>query len=150
MRERWTADVQTLRRVAFDSNAVIYALEGREPYAALLAEVFREMEEGRLIAVVSTVVEFEVLVYPFRRQDRTAADRFIWFFNAMPRLLKRAVDRSIAQSAALLRAHQRLGAVDALIAATAIEERCGAIIGNDVDMANRLVGVSYLLLDRYV
>ena len=38
----------------------------------------------------------------------------------------------------------------AIIVATALEERCDAIIGNDSIIASRLTGIPYLYLDDYV
>ncbi len=41
---RWTDQFTSLRRIGFDSNALIYHLEGREPYAGYVAEAFVTVE----------------------------------------------------------------------------------------------------------
>lgn len=44
MTTRWTDQFTSLRRIDFDSNALIYHLEGREPYAGYVAEAFVTVE----------------------------------------------------------------------------------------------------------
>jgi predicted nucleic acid-binding protein len=150
MRSRWSDALSPLRRVSFDTNAIIYGLEGKEPYLPLMREAFTAMERGGLSAVISTVVELECLVGPMVRQSRETIDLTQLFFLTMPGLTIRSVDRTIAQHAARIRAATRLTTIDAIIAATAIAERCDVIIGNDARMAARLSPIPYLRLDEFL
>ena len=72
------------------------------------------------------------------------------FFRDSPNLVIRSFDRTIAKRAALVRASNRLLLPDAIIVATALEERCDAIIGNDSVIASQAVGIPYLYLNDYV
>lgn len=145
----WEARIRGVRRVAFDTNALIYLFEAREPYAEMVAAVLRRLETGDCVGVISTVVEMELLVRPFREQDLAFVDRLSLFLRHERNLIVRSVDSLVARTAAALRARSRLGAPDALIAATAAVEGCDAIIGNDADFARRSTEVSYLRLDSY-
>ena len=99
MLANWMNQLASLRRIGFDSNALIYLLEDREPYADLRV---------------------------------------------------RSVDRTVAQRAARVRAQTRLDPLDAIIVATALEERCDAMIGNDSFIASRSIGIPYLYLNDYI
>ena len=147
---QWTRELATLRRVAFDSSALIYALEGTVLYASLVSEVLAMLGRGGVQGVVSTVVELELLVRPTREGDRPAMDQVALLLEETPNLAIRPLDRAIARRAAEVRALTGLSASDAVVVATALEERCDAIIGNDWRMASRTKGVRHLYLDDYV
>lgn len=138
------------RRVALDTNVVIYALEDVVPYRDLAQHLLRLMERGFMLGTVSTVVEAEVLVKPLRQHDQLAVERTELFFRHSPNLVVRSFDRAVARRAALVRATSRLLLPDAIIVATALEERCDVLIGNDADIARQAIGVPYLYLENYV
>ena len=146
----WQNQLSSLRRIGFDTNALIYILEDREPYATYVSQAFRLMERGHLVGVISTIVELEILVKPMRDRDDDAQDRVETFLQQRPNLSIRPVDRMIARRAANIRARTRLLPMDAIIVATAVEERCDAIIGNDSMMAARTTDIPYLYLNDYV
>ena len=148
--DRWLDALRTYRRVSLDTNVVIYELEEVWPYLGLARELFRLMERGRIIGTVSTVVEAEVLVKPLRERDRSTLEKAELFFKDSPNLVVRSVDRPIARRAALVRASSRLRLPDAIVVATALEDRCDALIGNDASMAHSTSGIPYLYLDDYV
>ena len=103
-----------------------------------------------MVGVISTIVELEILVKPMRDRDDDAQDRVETFLQQRPNLSIRPVDRMIARRAANIRARTRLLPMDAIIVATAVEERCDAIIGNDSMMAARTTDIPYLYLNDYV
>lgn len=146
----WLEALRSHRRVALDTNVVIYALEKVSPYDELAQHLLHFLERGFLTALVSIVVEAEVLVKPLHERNQLAVDKAELFFRKFPNLMMRAFDRTLVRRAALVRAHSRLPLPDAIIVATALEERCDAIIGNDVTMARRPTGIQYLLLDNYI
>ena len=148
--DQWLEDLGAHRRLALDTNAVIYALEEVEPYRELAWRLLWLMERGLILVVLSTVVMAEVLVKPLREQNQVAIEKTGLFFRDSPQLVVRNVDWAIARRAAFVRAVDRLSLPDAMIVATAIEERCGAIVGNDGDLARRVRGIPYLCMDSYI
>ena len=144
--------IENLRRVGFDSNALIYLLEGREPYAAHVGAALEMIRTGRARGIISVVVEMELLVRPMRDRDTAHVDRIETFLRHGSNLSVRPVDRVVARTAADVRARIRLSPLDSIIVATGLEERCDAIIGNDSMIAShsRTVGIPYLYLDDYV
>lgn len=146
----WANQLSAMRRIGFDSNALIYFLEGQQPYYSYVAQAVAMMENGRAIGVASTVMEMELLVKPLRDRDIVGRDKIEIFLRQQQNLLIRPVDRLVARRAADVRVRTRLAPLDAIIVATALEERCEAIIGNDAVIASRPVGISYLYLDDYV
>lgn len=100
--------------------------------------------------VISRVAELEALVKPLRENDLATADLFTLLLTKTPNILIRDVDSAVARRAAQIRARTGLRVPDAIIAATALEEKCDALIGNDAMMASRFVGIPYLYLQNYI
>lgn len=148
--DRWLLDLQTYRGVALDTNVVIYLLEGVQPYRGLARHLFRMMDRGFMMATVSTVVEAETLVGPLRARDRPAIENVELFFRNAPNLRFRSFDRTIARRAAEVRATSRLRLPDAIILATALEERCDALVGNDAAMVGHTFGLPYVYMGDYL
>ena len=147
---RWHSRLDSLRRVAFDSNAFIYFLETRQPYAPYIAAAINRLQAGSLTGIVSVVVEMEVFVKPLREGNLGVQYDAELFLRNCPNLAIRVVDRIVARRAADVRARTRFAPLDSIIVATALEERCDAIIGNDSRIASRQTGLPYLYLDDYL
>lgn len=145
----WTEALARVRRLAFDSNALIYFVEHRPPYDEYVAAAIRRIQEGRAIGIVSVVVEMELLVKPLQQNNGDALDEIDMLFRTTPNLMVRPVSRELSWRAAELRAVSRLGPMDAIIAATAIADGCDAIIGNDSVFAARVRQIPYLYLEDY-
>ena len=148
--DRWLNDLRTYRRVALDTNVVIYALEEVAPYKELVEPLFNLMERGFIVATVSTIVEAEVLVKPIRERDRLTLRKVELFFRNSPNLVIRGCDRAVARRAASVRARTPLRLPDAIVVATAVEEGCDALIGNDAVMGHNSLGTPYMRLDDYI
>ena len=148
--DRWLEDLRAYRWLALDSNVVIYFLEGIPVYNALAQHLLRLMERGLMAGLVSTVVVAEVLVKPLIERNQVMLEKAELFFRESPHLVVRTFDVSIAMRAAQVQASTRLALTDAIIVATALEERCDALIGNDAAMAQRVTGIPYLHMDNYV
>ena len=102
------------------------------------------------MGLISTIVEMELLVKPLRDRNFSTVNRIEVFLRGTPNLIVRSLDRVVARRAADVRARTGLAQFDAVIAATAMEERCDAIIGNDGMFASRVTGIPYLYLDDYI
>lgn len=147
---RWLDDLRTCRQVGLDTNVLIYLLDNVQPYRELAGQVLHMMDRGLIVASISTIVEAEMLVRPIRDRNRRAQETIELFLRNSPNLVLRGVDRAVAKRAAEVRAASRLRLPDAIVVATAIEERCDVLIGNDRAMSRGLPGIQYLHLDNYV
>ena len=113
----WASDLGALGRIAFDTNALIYLLEGQQPQGGLVAEALWRIERGAAIGVVSTVVEMELLVRPFREQRLDVVERVDFLLRNVRTIVVRPMDRAVARLAADLRSRTRLQTPDAIIGA---------------------------------
>lgn len=137
------------RLVSFDSNALIYFLNGTHPYVAWLDPVMRSIESGERAAVLSVISEAELLVKPVREGDADVIRRIDSLFS-QPNMELAPVTRDVARAAGIIRAQANVGLADALIAATAMDAGCDVLIGNDKKCAARLTGIPYVYLDDAV
>ena len=55
--------------IALDTAPIIYFIEGRSPYAALIRPFFEALDAGEFLAITSTLTIIEVLVHPYRAGD---------------------------------------------------------------------------------
>ena len=147
---RWLDDLRTCRQVGLDTNVLIYLLDNVQPYRELAGQVLHMMDRGLIVASISTIVEAEMLVRPIRDRNRRAQETIELFLRNSPNLVLRSVDRAVAKRAAEVRAASRLRLPDAIVVATAIEERCDVLIGNDGAMSRGVPGIPYLHLDDYI
>ncbi len=147
---RWLDDLRSCRQVGLDTNVLIYLLDNVQPYRDLAGPVLHMMDRGLMVGCISTIVEAEMLVRPIRDRDRRAQETIELFLRNSPNLVLRSVDRAVAKRAAEVRAASRLRLPDAIVVATAIEERCDVLIGNDGKMSRGVPGIQYLHLDDYI
>ncbi len=127
--ERLTAALAGHSRIALDTAPLIYFLGGYGPRDAVVEEILVWASEGRIEIVVSVVTEAELLVGALGPSggDAAAIDRLL----GGPGIEVVPVTRSTARVAASLRAPQRLGLADAVVAATALTSGCTALVAND-------------------
>ena len=137
------------RRLLLDTNAFIYFLGGEEPYSGALVPIFRRVQAGDLILMVSVITEAELLVRPERDSNDVARERIADLLSEEG-IYVVAVDRRIARRAAALRGRDRLKLADAIIVATAIETACEAVLGNDGEWSRRVVNIPFVRLDDMV
>ena len=127
---RFIANLSVCRRVNLDTNALVYYLEDRRPYADLMEAVFRRVSSGELEAVVSSIAQMELLVKPVRERDLRAMDEVLEFTERTANLSVVDVSRPVAMQAAVIRA-EGLDVPDSLIVATGAVAECDATITND-------------------
>jgi len=150
-RERFAAAIRDARRVALDSAVLIYHLENIMPYADLTERAFAAIADGSVGGILSTICLTELLAKPFaeKRLEKVAA--FEQFVSSFPRLDITPPDYAIARRAAQLRGSYNLRTPDALIAATALEERAGALLTNDGRLRKLASeGINVLVMDEYI
>jgi len=131
------------QRVYLDSNVFIYALEGVEPWATPLREVFIAMETGQFEASTSALTLAECLVRPFALARDDLVQLYKMVFSARQGLEIAPVQSEVLVTAARLRAQLGLKLPDAIHAATAQVMGCTALLTNDTGF-KRLPGVMRL------
>ncbi|MBI2865724.1 MAG: PIN domain-containing protein [Chloroflexi bacterium] len=138
------------KRLALDTSIMVYFLESVPRFQPYVGHLLKEVEAGRLTAVVSVVVELELLVKPLRLENWQAAQDIREFMSGLPNLEIVPTSRSIAQRAALVRARSRIGVPDSIIISTAVEASCDAVVGNDIECAKRIADLPYLCLEDFI
>ena len=123
-------DLAGHRRIALDSNVLIYLLETSGPHAEAAARLVDAIEAGANEAVLSTVGLVEILAGPARAGD---AAGFELTADALRDLLIRMVplDRATAEDAAWIRGSLGIGLEDAVHLATARNSGATAFVTND-------------------
>lgn len=139
----------TARRLCLDTNALIYFLDRVPPYYAEVERIFAGLRDSLKQAFVSVVTEIELLVQPIRYQREWELEQIRVVLDA-PQVQVVELNRTIAHSAAEIRADLLLDLPDATIIATAMYTGCDAILGNDRRCAQRVRELPYVLLDDLV
>ncbi len=132
-------------RVAVDTAPLVYFLGGYSPRDELVAELLELAASGSIELVASVLCEAELLVGALVADRPGEAAAIEQLFDGS--LLRAApVTRTVGRRAAELRARLGLRLVDAVVAATAAEEGCTALVANDGDF-RRLDTLAYIHLD---
>ena len=117
--------------VYLDAQVLIYAVEGREPFAEQLMPLWQAVDRGELAGVTSELTWLEVLVHPLRHHDREREEQFRQALRH-PHLVVRPITLEALLEAARLRAlHPALRTPDAIHLATALGSGCATLLSND-------------------
>ena len=136
-------------RLALDSNALIYFMEEHPQLGSVLEPVFQLIADGAYDAVVSVISLLEVLVAPLRAGQTALAEQYRDLLSDTRGVtLIPVTAAAVAERAASIRAAQNLRVPDALIAATAISERCTHLLANDAKFA-RVAGFRTLVVSEF-
>lgn len=136
------------QRVYLDANVFIYALEGVEPWADPLRDVFSGLESGALMAVTSCLSLAECLVRPFALAREDLVHMYRLALSQRPYLEIAPVHAEVLVSAARLRAQLGFKLPDAIHTATAIMHGCTALLTNDTGF-RRAPGIKLFLLSDW-
>ena len=123
-------------KIALDTNILIYFLEGIEPQAGKVEEVLSRFMKAESEGIISTVTVAEVLTGFYRAGDENRAlkikkllnDLTLNSFKIVP------VTFEIADLAAHLRAKRGGRLPDALIVATALNQKADCLYTEDKDL----------------
>lgn len=139
------AGVSTL---TLDSAPLIYYIEEEPRYLPLLAPIIDAIDEGKITCYASTIALLEVLVKPLReRNEALAREYHEILLHSRLRLV--AVNATIAQEAARLRAQYRLKTPDALHIATALVQKVDVLLTNEPGW-KRVKEVSIVVLEELI
>jgi len=106
----------------FDANALIYLIEGREPFAHQVRAqpVALSQRYPGIGTAVSRLTWLECRVGPIKSNDLMTLSRFDGFFSR-PDLVWVELDRNVVELATLIRARHGLRTPDALQAACCLQ-----------------------------
>jgi predicted nucleic acid-binding protein len=142
------AALKSSRRFILDTSAIIYFLQGLQPYLRVLIPLLDRVRSEEAVMVVSAITEAELLVRPNRDGNREAIEK-IEDFLSEDGIYVVDVNRGIARRAATLRPVNGISIADAVIMATAVETGCDLALGNDRRWAT-VPGVPFVRLDDVV
>jgi predicted nucleic acid-binding protein len=118
--------------VLVDTSPLIYVFEGH-PLAATFAPIFRDVDAGRIQAVVTPITLAEILSGPLRAGKEELAERYRQALTASAGWTMREIDAEVAVLAARLRVRHGLKLPDAMQLAVALREGCHALLTRDRD-----------------
>jgi predicted nucleic acid-binding protein len=135
-----------IKRIFLDTAPVIYYVEKHPVYADKAQAVFDALDTGQLDAVSSPVTLSECLVVPYRLGKPELAQAFLQCLVNGENVSFVAIDETIADKAAELRARYNLSLPDALQIAVALAAGCDAFLTNDAAL-KRVTELEMLVLD---
>ena len=126
----WIDDLQG-KTVGLDTAPLIYFIEENPAYIETVRFFFEAMDRGDFLVVTSTVTLLEVLVHPFRSNNRKlAAEYRDILLNSKLTILE--VSTSIAEQAAQLRAAHNIRTPDAIQVSAALSAGAIHFLTNDI------------------
>ena len=134
--------------LAFDSDCIIYFMNQDTDHDAPMIEIFLRVASSRICGLTSTITLTEGLVYAFRNGDLQIQQEYRDLLNNSNNFRLVAIDSSIAERAAELRARYNLRTPDALQVATAIDTGCEAFLTNNARHFKRVTDLRVLILDE--
>lgn len=137
------------RKVYLDANIFIYALEGVEPWAELLTDVFAGLTANEFSAATNSLSLSECVVLPFKQNKNDVVAVFCEALLPSHYLTTVAINDRILISAANIRAQTGLNLPDAIHAATALTQQCTALLTNDAGFS-RVPGIELFLLSDWL
>ncbi len=137
------------QKVYLDANIFIYTLEGIEPWATVLQDVFSGLITEELSAVSSSLTLAECLVLPFKQNKNSLVKVYREALLSNNYLTIAAINVQTLISAANIRAQSGLKLPDAIHAATALTSHCTAMLTNDSGF-NRVSGINLFLLKDWI
>lgn len=123
--------LQRHQRIALDTSILIYHLEGHPLYCRQTSAFLDAVQGGGSQGIVSELSLLELLVMPLRKNQPGIADEYEILLTNFPNLTLAPLTRDVILTAATLRARHGLRTPDALIIATALEQKATLLVTND-------------------
>ena len=128
-------------RVCIDTNVFLNVLNKEKVYHSYSREVLLAISRGDLEAIIPTLVISEVLTGFYIEKRKTDAEEFLAAIVTHEHMKVIPLSMDIAVSSAKVRAKTGLKLPDAMILATAIENRTNYIVSNDGNLPRSYEGV---------
>ena len=142
--------INTLREqsVYFDTNIIIYLVEGFSNYQSALDDIHQLFSEDDIEAVTSELTFCEVLVKPFKIQSVQGITLYQTFLEESGVFKLIPVSRDILIKTASVEANTSMKTPDAIHVATALDTHCDLLLTNDQHIKT-LNGLKKVLLSDY-
>lgn len=141
--------LKSVQRIYLDTSVFIYHLENTAPYAKLTEILFDLFETGKKGGCSSTLSILELNVGAYKQHKDILALTYTTLLQKIKSLNFCAMDLEIADLGARVRAFYGLKAPDAIHVATAINQKCDLMIGND-KAYKKITQVKYLHLSDMI
>lgn len=149
--EAFVKKIAAHQNIMLDTNAIIYFFDGTPNLIDLMLALFELVEQGRLKVTLSVINEAELLVKPYRENNSAAIEAVNFFLEEFPNLKISLLNREISRQAAKIRAESGLRLPDAMILATAINNNCDLLLGNDSGLIQKASSyLSTIILSEYI
>jgi predicted nucleic acid-binding protein len=129
-------------RIGFDSNVLIYLLEGSSAYAEVAGSLLDSMSAGERQGVLATLAIAEIAAGPARTGDTAMVQRYAEELSSLEGVRIVPLDREVAIEAAIIRGSGSTSLADAIHLATARVAGATAFVTND----RRVVGIPRLAI----
>ena len=137
------------QRVYFDTNIIIYLIEGLPEYEHQLGEIGFLLERDKLQSFTSELSLCECLVKPFKSNATKAIDLFRSFLEDSDCFELLAIDKNILIQSAYISAKTGMKTPDAIHVATAIASHCDTFLTNDKSIRTPKK-IEKVLLSNYI
>jgi predicted nucleic acid-binding protein len=117
--------------VYFDTNIIIYIVEGYPAQRVVMRDLVRALDDGLFRTLTSEMTLAEVLVGPFRAPNPLYEITYNAVLSGQEKVEVVPVTREILVDAARLRAESRMRLPDAIHVATAARHGCDIFLTND-------------------
>lgn len=139
--------IGSITTIFLDTAPVIYYVEDKQPFSALLEPFFAHIDQGVLTAVTSPITLAECLFYPYKQQNIQLVKAFRNLLVHSPNARFIPTSAAIADRASQLRVTYNLRFADSLQLATAITASCDAFLTNDKQL-KRVTEMQIIIVDE--
>jgi predicted nucleic acid-binding protein len=119
------------RRIGLDSNVLIFAIEGIQPWSRFAGELVDAIESGACSGTLSALALAEILSGPARAGDWAQVERYADELRSLRGLSVGTVSAELAGDAAVIAAARGLSLADATHLASARAAGATAFVTND-------------------
>ncbi len=149
--EEFIKEISSFKNIMLDTNAIIYFLDGTPNFIDLMLPFFELVEQDRFKITLSVITESELLVKPYREKNSTVIEAIHFFLEEFPNMAISMVNREISRQAAQIRAESGLRLPDAIVLATAINNHCDLLLGNDNTLMHKAKSfIPTVTLNKYI
>ncbi len=122
------------KRVYFDTNIFIYALEYNKEYRPHISSLFTQIQKSDGFIITSELALAECFVRPFQNKDKLSIKHYEDNIKSSNIMSVVTISKNILKIAAENKATYNNKLPDAIHLATALEEECDIFITNDTNI----------------